>query len=204
MPVEYDLVRKPNEKGDDTQQSMYPRIVSKGTVSFRTLENDIVQSTSFSKADVEGVLAALCDQASSYIREGYHVEFGKMGYLSAIITSRPVESKNEIRSPSISYNGVHFRPSSWFKGQCWFKDFERAKLGFRKSSGLPLEKRRACLENYLKDHPFITRKEYGSITGLLKNAALDDLNKWKEEKVLDTFGRGTHKVFILGRSEAKE
>lgn len=45
-------------------------------------------------------------------------------------------------------------------------------------------------------HPFITRKDYSSITGLLKNKALDDLNLLVEKGYLSTIGRGSHKVYV--------
>ena len=55
---------------------------------------------------------------------------------------------------------------------------------------------------FLETHPFITRKDYSSITGLLKNKALDDLNLLVEKGYLSTIGRGSHKVYV--RAEPQE
>lgn len=48
---------------------------------------------------------------------------------------------------------------------------------------------------------FITRKDYSSITGLLKNKALNDLNLLVEKGYLSTIGRGSHKVYVRGESQ---
>ena len=41
-----------------------------------------------------------------------------------------------------------------------------------------LEERLHLLMEYLKQHPFITRTEYGQLTGLQKSKAWKDLNGW--------------------------
>lgn len=201
MAAEYDLVRKPNEKGDGTLQPLYPRIVSKGTIDTRELIERIVKCSTFSYGDVEGVLAELTEKISDYLIDGYHVEFGKMGYFSAKLSSRPVMDKKEIRAASIHFDNINFRPSSWFKKYSQ-GPVERAAYGFNHSVELPEEERRRRLEVYLDKHPFITRTTYSSITGLLKNRALNELNKLIANGILEYEGRGSHKVYI--RAESKK
>ena len=48
----------------------------------------------------------------------------------------------------------------------------------------------------LDANPFITRKDYSGITGLLKNKALNDLNLLVEKGILTTLGQGSHKVYV--------
>ena len=55
---------------------------------------------------------------------------------------------------------------------------------------------------FLETHPFITRKDYSSVTGLLKNKALNDLNLLVEKGYLSTIGQGSHKVYV--RAEPQE
>lgn len=195
MAAEYDLVRKPNEKGDGTLQPLYPRIVSKGTIDTRELIERIVKCSTFSYGDVEGVFAELTEKISDYLIDGYHVEFGKMGYFSAKLAARPVMDKKEIRAASVHFENINFRPSSWFRKYSR-GSVERATHGFNQSTELPEEERRRRLEVYLDKHPFITRTTYSSITGLLKNRALKDLNKLIEDGVLSYEGSGCHKVYV--------
>lgn len=198
MAAEYDLVRKPNEKGDGTLQPLYPRIVSRGTISTSELVSEITRTSTFSHGDVEGLIAEITEKISNHLIDGYHVEFGKMGYFSAKLAGRPVMDKKEIRSNSIYFDNINFRASMWFRKYSRGL-VQRAVYGFRHSSNLPEEVRRKRLDAYLDEHPFITRINYCSITGLLKGRALKELNKLEDDGVLDTLGCGSHKVYIRAK-----
>ena len=201
MAAEYDFQRKPNPKGDGELQPMYPRIVNKGTITGKRLVSDISQATSFTPGDVEGVLAALESRISYYLSEGHHVQLGNMGHFSAGLTARPVMDKKEIHAQTIFFGKVHFRVSPDFRKRC-AGFVERAKYGFRKSAELGGAERYRRLLVFLETHPFITRKDYSSITGLLKNKALNDLNLLVEKGYLNTVGQGSHKVYV--RADNKE
>mgnify|MGYP000118661254 CR=1 FL=1 len=119
-----------------------------------------------------------------------------MGYFSAGLKGCPVMDPKEIHAQTIFFGKVHFRVSPDFRKRC-AGFIERAKYGFRKSA----ERYRRLLV-FLETHPFITRKDYSSITGLLKNKALNDLNLLVEKGYLSTIGRGSHKVYV--RAEPQE
>lgn len=195
MAAKYDLVPKPNEKGDGKPQPLYPRVVSSGTIDTETIVRDISQASSFTPGDIEGVLECYERQVAHYLSEGYHVQIGRLGYLSPKLTARPVMDKKEIRANSISFNGANFRTSSWLLRH--ISGFlERAAHGFSHSSTLSLARRRQLLEEYLDNHVYITRTQYSELTGLLKNLALNDLNAWLKEGILDWEGRGSHKIYL--------
>ena len=180
MAAEYDFQRKPNPKGDGELQPMYPRIVNKGTITGKRLVSDISQATSFTPGDVEGVLAALESRISYYLSEGHHVQLGNMGHFSAGLTARPVMDKKEIHAQTIFLGKVHLRVSP----------------GFRHSEDISGAERYRRLCAFLDANPFITRKDYSGITGLLKNKALNDLNLLVEKGILTTLGQGSHKVYV--------
>ena len=73
---------------------------------------------------------------------------------------------------------------------------EKAKSGFAHSAEIPVEERRRRLERFLDERPMIRRKEYTQLTGLLKNKALNELNGWVKEGVLDTIGSGSHIIYV--------
>lgn len=203
MAAEYDFQRKPNPKGDGTLQPLYPRIVNKGTITTKRLVSDIAQASSFSPGDIIGLLAALEDRISYYISEGHHVQLGDMGYFSAGLVSRPVDDKKEIHAQSISFGKVHFRVSPGFHKRCaGFVERVKAGYGFRHSAEISGTERYRRLTEFLKTHPFITRKDYSEITGLLKNKALNDLNLLVERGYLATVGQGSHKVYIKAGNQS--
>ncbi len=197
MAAEYDFQRKPNPKGDGELQPMYPRIVNKGTITTERMASDISRATSFTPGDIAGLLAAFEERISYYLSEGHHVQLGEMGYFSAGLSARPVMGKGEIHAQTIFFGKVHFRVSPGFRKQCaGFVERVRAGYGFRHSADISSVERYRRLSAFLEANPFITRKDYSGITGLLKNKALNDLNLLVEKGYLTTLGQGSHKVYV--------
>ena len=198
MAAEYDFQRRPNAKGDDTQQPLYPKIVNKGTITTERLVDDISTMSTFTPGDIAGLLSAFEERISYYLSEGHHVQLGHMGYFSASLTARPVMEKKEIHSQSVYFGKVNFRVSPRFRKSC-AGNVVRAKYGFRKSAELSGAERYKRLQNFLNEHPFITRTDYCYLTGLLKNKALNDLNLLVKKGYLTTLGMGSHKVFVRNK-----
>ena len=57
------------------------------------------------------------------------------------------------------------------------------------------------LFNHLNKNHFITRTEYGLITGLLKNKALEELKELVGKGILARRGRGNQMIFVRGERE---
>lgn len=197
MAAQYDFQRKPNPKGGNELQPLYPRIVNKGTIKTERLVHDISQMSSFSEGDITGLLTAFEERISYYLSEGHHVQLGNLGYFSAGLTAHAVMNKSEIHSQSIFFGKVHFRVSPHFRKMCTnFVERIKPGYGFKHSADINDAERHRRLLAFLKEHPFITRKDYCEITGLLKNKALNDLNSLVEKGYLTTLGQGCHKVYV--------
>ena len=95
------------------------------------------------------------------------------------------------------HRGYLFRVSPGFRKQCaGFVERVKAGYGFRHSAEISGAERYRRLCAFLDANPFITRKDYSGITGLLKNKALNDLNLLVEKGILTTLGQGSHKVYV--------
>lgn len=200
MYAEYDFVRKPDATGSGEKQPLYPRIVSRGTISSKRLVSEISEESTFTPGDIEGLLVALERKISNYLVAGHHVQLGNIGYFSAKLKARPVMDKKEIRSHSIFFDNVNFRASMRFRKNS--RGFvERATMGFNHSLHISEEVRRRRMEEFLDKEPFMTRHDYSQLSGLLKNKALGELNKLIAEGILDTMGQGCHKVYIRARKK---
>lgn len=211
MPAQYDFKKKPDfrteeeRKNDGTAsgtQGFYPQIVSKGTYSFQELAQQIADSSTFKVGDVVGIMAEMEKWILYYISQGYHVQVGNIGYASARLEAkRDVTNPAKRNAQSVEFAGVNFRISRTFGKGCSGR-LERAQKAFRfqESKVSTEESRWQKLESYLKTHPYITRTEYGTLTGLLKTKALTDLQKWVKEGKLDTKGRAPHKVYMMAEN----
>ena len=63
------------------------------------------------------------------------------------------------------------------------------------------EERLALLQSYLESHDYITRAEYGALTGLLKYKAWQDLDKWVKAHLIDIKGRAPHRVYVKRKGQ---
>ena len=125
----YNLKKKPSlttKEGD--KETMYADIVYSGTITAERLIRTVAQRTGFKEGMIEGILSELQNETLEYLSEGYRVELGEFGFFSAKVKSRLVENRNDLRSNSVSFDGVNFRASKSFRTGIR-GDLERRKSG---------------------------------------------------------------------------
>lgn len=198
MPAQYDFKENPNPKGDGEKQPLHPRIVYSGTISTQKMFEDIVRASTYTLGDLEGMMTAITERMAHYMVEGYRVELGRIGYFSATLkTLRPVMDKKEIRSPSVFFDNINFRASAWMRKRTrGFVERAEPQHGLRASSKLSETECKRRMLAFIEENGYITRIDYSSITGKLKNKALAELNKFVEQGVISRKGRGVHLVFV--------
>jgi len=186
------LTTKEGEK-----ETMYADIVYSGTITAERLIRTVAQRTGFKEGMIEGILSELQNETLEYLSEGYRVELGEFGFFSAKVKSRLVENKNDLRSNSVSFDGVNFRASKSFRTGIR-GDLERRRcIGFRTSKEWDREQLEQIVLQHIRKHGFITRTTYTEITGRLKNSALADLKSFAAEGVIKRVGRGNQMHFIV-------
>lgn len=193
----YNLKKKPSftTKEGETE-TMYADIVYSGTITAKQLIRAVAKRTGFKEGMIEGILSELRDETLDYLGEGFRVELGEFGFFSAKVTSRLVEDKKDLRSNSVSFNGVNFRASKEFRTGVR-GDLERRKyIDFNTSRECDSEKLKQIVLQYIRQHGFITRTTYTQLTGRLKNTALADLKSFAAEGIIKREGRGNQMHFI--------
>ena len=194
----YNLKKKPSlttKEGD--KETMYADIVYSGTITAERLIRTVAQRTGFKEGMIEGILSELQNETLEYLSEGYRVELGEFGFFSAKVKSRLVENKNDLRSNSVSFDGVNFRASKSFRTGIR-GDLERRRcIGFRTSKEWDRKQLEQIVLQHIRKHGFITRTTYTEITGRLKNSALADLKSFAAEGVIKRVGRGNQMHFIV-------
>ena len=161
------------------------------------LSRTVAQRTGFKEGMIEGILSELQNETLEYLGEGYRVELGEFGFFSAKVKSRLVENKNDLRSNSVSFDGVNFRASKSFRTGIR-GDLERRRcIGFRTSKEWNREQLEQIVLQHIRKHGFITRATYTELTGRLKNSALADLKSFAAEGIIKRVGRGNQMHFIV-------
>lgn len=199
MAAQYDLRKSVNPKGKEDTTVLYPKLVPHGTKTLKDIAKDASMYTGMNASAVQGVLTFLEEVLAKYLADGYHVKLGDIGTFSATLTSRKVESKEEIRSQSIHFDNVNFRATKELKRAIK----EQMKLervspnrAFKTSSDQYTEdKRFELLVEHLKQKGFITRSGYSELTGLLKTKASIELKKWYLEGKIAKEGKAPHIVY---------
>ena len=194
----YNLKKKPSlTTKEGEKETMYADIVYSGTITAERLIRTVAQRTGFKEGMIEGILSELQNETLEYLGEGYRVELGEFGFFSAKVKSRLVENKNDLRSNSVSFDGVNFRASKSFRTGIR-GDLERRRcIGFRTSKEWNREQLEQIALQHIRKHGFITRATYTELTGRLKNSALADLKSFAAEGIIKRVGRGNQMHFIV-------
>ena len=199
MAAQYDLKKSVSPKGKEETTILYPKVVPYGTKTLKDITKDASMYTGMNASTVQGVLTFLEEILADYLANGYNVKLGNIGTFSTTLTSRKVETIEEIRAKSIHFNDVNFRASKELKKSIRQQmKLERVPSyrAFKSSSEEYTEDERfQLLSNYLDKHGFITRTQYTELTGLLKTKAAGELRKWYLEGKIDKEGRVPHIVY---------
>lgn len=110
MSAYYDFYKNPIPKGSDRKPRLHARVVTYGTTTTERLADDIHSRCSLSTADVMATLVSLSDVIVERLREGERIYIKGLGYFQMTLECPPVKTTKEIRSESIKFKSVAFRP----------------------------------------------------------------------------------------------
>lgn len=199
MAAQYDLKKSVSPKGKEDTTILYPKVVPYGTKTLKDITKDASMYTGMNASTIQGALTFLEEIVAKYLADGYNVKLGNIGTFSATLTSRKVETKEEIRAKSIHFDDVNFRASKELKKAVRQQmKLERVPpyRAFKTSSTEYTEEERfQLLMTHLDEHGYITRGDYSGLTGLLKTKAAGELRKWYLEGKIDKDGRAPHIVY---------
>ena len=204
MSALYDFLPVPPKGNDESGSHLYPKLRPYKTVSFDELTEKIASHSGLTKGNILAVMEEIENWTKQLLSEGYRVQIGNIGTVSASLKAdAEVYDKGDIHAQSIRFDKVKVTVSKQFSKQCSGKVL-RAPSGkkFRQSSCTYTEEERlALLQSYLESHDYITRAEYGALTGLLKYKAWQELGKWVKAHLIDIKGRAPHRVYVKRKGQ---
>lgn len=204
MSALYDFLPVPPKGNDESGSHLYPKLRPYKTVSFDELTEKIASHSGLTKGNILAVMEEIENWTKQLLSEGYRVQIGNIGTVSASLKAdAEVYDKEDIHAQSIRFDKVKVTVSKQFSKQCSGKVL-RAPSGkkFQQSSCTYTEEERlALLQSYLESHDYITRAEYGALTGLLKYKAWQDLDKWVKAHLIDIKGRAPHRVYVKRKGQ---
>ena len=199
MDALYDFLPAPPSNTDENSQRLYPRIVSKGTVTFEKLTEKIANHSGLSKGTILAVMDEIEYWTSQLLSDGYRVQIGNIGTASVSLKANTeVYDPSDIHAQSIQFGKIRLTASKKFAKQC-YGNVLRAPAGQkiqRNPKAYSQDERLTLLQSYLEEHAYITLKAYGELTGLPKTTAWRDLNKWVKAHINGIEGRAPHRMFV--------
>ena len=199
MNALYDFLPVPSANSEENPPRLYPKIVSKGTVTFKELTEKIANHSGLSKGSILAVMDEIEYWTAHLLSDGYRVQIGNIGTASVSLkTDTEVYDPSDIHAQSIQFNKIKLTASKKFMKQC-YGNVLRAPAGqkIQRNPNVYAENERLnLLREYLEEHAFITLKAYGELTGLPKTTAWRDLNKWVKAHLINFEGRAPHRVYV--------
>ena len=120
MDALYDFLPAPPSNTDENSQRLYPRIVSKGTVTFKDLTEKIANHSGLSKGTVLAVMDEIEYWTSQLLSDGYRVQIGNIGTASVSLKANTeVYDPSDIHAQSIQFGKIRLTASKKFAKQCY-------------------------------------------------------------------------------------
>ena len=208
MATKFDFKKSPDINGTADKTTLYPKIVVAGTKNLENIADDIAKRSGFKAGTVIGLFSDLENLLTDYLADGYNVKLGEIGTFSATLTSRKVTDKKEIRSGSVHFDSVKFKPARHFVKEGmqqrakWNWNAQTPHTASKTSSPKHTQEERfGMLMEYLKEYTFITRQEYSNLTGVLKTKAAHELRQWFMEDKIKRSGRVPHVIYMAVGTE---
>lgn len=201
MAAKYDFREAPNPQERDGSGILYPKLVSKGTVSWKQMVKEVADNTSFDEGTVVGVMHEVERLALWHMSDGFRVQVGSMCYAEPTVeltdSDRKLSDESEIHAQSVRFGKVNLQPAKRFRPQGKLERADKMRKFGHSSTRFTETERYDLLSAYLEEHGVISRTDYSRLTGLLRSSAQRELNAWIAEGRLACSGSAPHRVYHL-------
>ena len=201
------VMRKMNDLQGKGYTPTFPHLLNAGMISTHELALYIEKATSYTVGDVKGLLEVLSDYIANKTAQGHSVKLDGLGVFSATLgfvegKEREEESGPHRNAASVQVRSIRFRPDRSLIGRAiTYCHLERAKTTQTTLLIPTREGRLAAALDFIRANSFLRIADYVALTGLPRSTATLELLDFRNEEVISTRGRGTHKVYVAGRAQ---
>ncbi|MCC8095180.1 MAG: hypothetical protein LIP05_07410 [Tannerellaceae bacterium] len=195
MAAYFKIVETLNPEKDGKQLPYHVRFSSKGTLRTQELIEEITYGTTFTEADVYGMLSLLNYMLSRKLSAGYNVELEGIGMFTLSLRCPPETDRKKIGSHNVTVRNIKFRPAKGLLDKVSATTFRRRPE--RKKKSFTFEQRKAFLLAYLAKHFFITAKTYRERNHISKTTAAEELKQFWAEGLVVREGQGPTTFYRL-------
>ncbi|MDR2864273.1 MAG: HU family DNA-binding protein [Spirochaetaceae bacterium] len=206
MPAHYDLFRNPESEEDKKQGRtgrIHARLVNQNVIRIDRLAEEISQFSSFTSADVKGILEIFRTTMLLHFKQGEIVELKGLGTFNLSLKSIPALTAEEVTPTKVRINKVVFRCSKKLKNELFSMKFERAAESSR-LKGYTEKKRKENILRYLAREYTISSTLCRGLNHCSRYLALKDLNALCREGKIACLGLRANAQYALVTAEGNE
>lgn len=199
--TKYVMEKLPNLKGTK-KEIHYPRLFIEGIRTTHDFAEKMQLGTSFTEADIMGIMSGLAEFIAHETGKGYAVRldgigtfWGKVGLKKEALPE--TDKGTQRNAQNIEFNGVRMRVSKQLVRRA--RTLCKLKRHTLPARPPKIHSREARLEAALAEIErigFIRIADYARLSGLGRTMAGEELRTFKAEGALKTHGRGTQKVYV--------
>lgn len=197
MAAQYALFGNPPADGQEGKQVLHARIVPSRVIRLDRITEELSSFSSFSSADIKGLLQGLADQLVTHLEDGDEVDLEGIGHFSlSLKCDKRVTSPKQIRSEDVHFKSVNFRCSKTITNQLRGMRIER-KPETSKDPLFTKEQRKMNILRFLEREGTVMSSQCMGLNACTRYAALKDINELIREGKLMKLGHRKIAVYVL-------
>lgn len=193
--VKYSIHETPNPQKDGKKR-YHARVVSDQAVKTEQLALTISEMSSFSSADVKGMLEAFSQVLKMFLAQGSSVELEGIGLFNISISCpTDIEDPSKINASKLRFKKVNFKGSVSLNNELKALKFERAENDKNKKTTEEADRLKKIL-NYVKDKDCIQSSDGMKLNNCTRYIALKDLNSLVKSGKLIRHGNKASSIYL--------
>lgn len=214
--IEYYKLEQRNILDPENNRSVH-RLKHKGRIGGEQFIKEVVHRSSYNKAVITGVLIGVADELAEQLGKGFAVELPGIGVFNIGVKMKTNKKQadsegNETEEKTLDARYLRLDHINYRKNKDLYKavdeQFRKQKISrvygkegvrIKKSKYPQVKNRMIVAREFLANHPFMTVRDYATITGLSYSAAQRELKaSWEDPAYgIAAKGYGSHRVYIL-------
>lgn len=196
MTARYGFFKNPPREEEEDKPVLHARIVPGRVIRIERIATEVSASSSFSAADIKGLLQALGDQIVSHLEDGDEIDIEGIGHFSVSLRCPKITKPTQARAEDIYFKSVNFRCSKKIVDRLRCMKVEREPG----SSKVPLyteEERKKNILAYLEKEGAVMSSTCMGLNACSRYMALKDLADLQQEEKIVKLGRRKIAVYAL-------
>lgn len=117
MPINYNLVARPNPRDKQGERKIYPVVKSRGSVSTETICEAIERNCTATRGDVKAVMKGFVTMMKKHLVNGASIKLEDIGYFRVGIQSKGAVTEEDFHPELIVDKYINYQPLGVLEGE---------------------------------------------------------------------------------------